>query len=92
MSEIILWIIGIFLPALIIILVFKEVVPRICDLTIMFLCVCIVSLILIASCLVTLVFSICGTLTYLCRYIINFWKGVWNCGADGISYFHNGRN
>ncbi len=92
MLEVILWVIGIFLLASIIILTSKKIVSRVCDVTISFLGVCIVISLLIVSGLVILVSSICGSLTYLCRYIINFWKGVWNCGVDGISYFRNGRN
>ena len=92
MLEVILWVISIFLLASIIILTSKKIISRVCDVTISFLCVCIVILMLIVSGLVVSVFSICGSLTYLCRYIIDFWKGVWNCGVDGISYFRNGRN
>ena len=92
MLEVILWVISIFLLASIIILTFKKIISRVCDVTISFLCVCIVILMLIVSGLVVSVFSICGSLMCLCRYIIDFWKGVWNCAADGIRYFRNGRN
>lgn len=92
MLEVILWVISIFLLASIIILTSKKIISRVCDITITFFYVCVVILILIASGLVILVSSICGSLMCLCRYIIDFWKGVWNCAADGIRYFRNGRN